>query len=171
MPKRPIAYRQQWDALVEEAAALAAASPAPGLPLDHPAVERYEAQVTVTAVSQELVAHGVWESTARDMDDVLLLAELVWTFFWGGGSFPELPADIDDRGQREVAVAYLVRGVFTASQAQAGTADGEKRNAAALRRLVPQAAGIVGGVPAGRAADLPRSREPRGSVVRIGDRI
>jgi hypothetical protein len=51
---------------------------------------------------------------------VLLLAEIAWDYAWGlagTAPFPTLPADIEGREQREVAVAYLVRGVFTVSQA------------------------------------------------------
>jgi hypothetical protein len=78
------------------------------------------------AVEKDLLASAAWVGPVHDLADVLLLAEIVWDLFWGLGTFPDLPADIDDRDQRQVSVAYLVRGVFTASQAQAGTAHGGK---------------------------------------------
>jgi hypothetical protein len=122
MPDRPSAYRGQWDALKEEAHVLATDAEAlRGLPPDDPRVQEQEARVAALVVSQDAVAHGAWESTARDLADVLLLAEIAWSYQWGLGTFPELPADIEDRAQTEVAVAYLVKGVFDAySQAQAG---------------------------------------------------
>jgi hypothetical protein len=128
MPDRPSAYRAQWDALKEEGQVLAADAEAlRGLPADDARVQEQEARVAALVVSQDAVAHGAWEATARDLADVLLLAEIVWGYFWGLGTFPELPADIEDRAQREVAVAYLVKGVFdTYSQVQAAAAEGGK---------------------------------------------
>lgn len=128
MAKRPSDYRAAWDALKEEAAALAAhGSTLQGLPPDHPSIEEQEAGVAVLAAKQDAVAHEVWLTTAGDLADLLLLAEVVWTYFWGLGTFPQLPADIEDKDQREVAVAYLVRGVWDAqSQAQAAGAGGGK---------------------------------------------
>lgn len=67
-------------------------------------------------VSQDAVAHGCWEATARDLGDVLLLAGIAWTYWYGVGVFPALPVDIDCRDQKEVAIAYLIRGVFDATQ-------------------------------------------------------
>jgi hypothetical protein len=53
---------------------------------------------------------------------VLLLAEIAHDLFWPGfGAFPETPADIAN--ECNAAVAYLVRGVFTASQAIAERRD------------------------------------------------
>ncbi|HEY1243486.1 MAG TPA: hypothetical protein VGF29_01515 [Hyphomicrobiaceae bacterium] len=125
MPKRPSAYRGQWDALKEEAEVLAADAEAlRGLPAGHPKVEEQEARVAALCVSKDAVAHGAWETTARDTADVLLLAEIAWDLFWGLGTFPELPKDIDDRDQKEVAVAYLVRGVFDAAIAHQGHTGG-----------------------------------------------
>jgi hypothetical protein len=117
--KRPSDYRTQWDALQQEAVALVGGGkPRHGL-APSPKVEEHEARVAALGVSKDAVAYAVWETTARDVADVLLLAEIVWDLHWGVGFFPALPADIEDRGQREVAVAYLVRGVFDVSQAQA----------------------------------------------------
>jgi hypothetical protein len=116
--------RPEWEALKQDAAAMAADGEAlRGLPSDDPKVEAHEARVGMLAVQKDLLASAAWVGDACDLADVLLLAEITWDLFWGIGTFPELPADIDDRDQREVAVAYLVRGVFTASQAQGGTAD------------------------------------------------
>jgi hypothetical protein len=116
--KRPSDYRAQWGALQREAAALAAEGKARHGLSPNPKVEEQAARAAALAVSKDAVAHGAWEATARDLADVLLLAEIAWDLFWPGvGAFPTLPADIEDRDQREVAVAYLVCGVFTASNA------------------------------------------------------
>jgi hypothetical protein len=113
MAKRPSELRAEWDALQAEAAALAAEPMAePG-----PKAEAKEARVAMLVAKKELLATAAWVGDACDLADVLLLAEIAWDLHWGVGTFPQLPADIDDRDQREVAVAYLVRGVFTASQA------------------------------------------------------
>ena len=113
MAKRPSELRAEWDALQSEAAALEAEPIAePG-----PAAEAKEARAAMLAAKKDLLATAAWVGEARDLADVLLLAELAWDLWWGVGSFPQLPAGIDDRELREVAVAYLVRGVFTASQA------------------------------------------------------
>jgi hypothetical protein len=40
--------------------------------------------------------------------------------FWGVGTFPDLPADIEDQDQRQVAVAYLIRGVSAAAKIAGG---------------------------------------------------
>jgi hypothetical protein len=117
--KRPSDFRAQWDALQSESAALAAEGKVLRGLAPSPKVEEREARAAALAVSQDAVAHAAWETTARDLADALLLAEIAWSYHWGLGTFPELPADIEDRGQREVAVAYLVRGVFTASKAVA----------------------------------------------------
>jgi hypothetical protein len=47
--------------------------------------------------------------------------EIVWDYQWslsGIATFPTLPDDIEDRAEEEVALAYLVRGVFNATIAQ-----------------------------------------------------
>jgi hypothetical protein len=118
MPKRPSAYRGQWDALKEEVEVLAAdGETLRGLPADDPKVEAHEARAAALGVSKDAVAFGAWETTAQDLADAVLLAEIAWDLWWGLGTFPQLPADIDDRDQKEVAVAYLVRGVFDAGKA------------------------------------------------------
>jgi hypothetical protein len=121
MPKRPSDFRAQWDALKLEAAVLQGQTTR-GLPPDAPKVQVQEAAIAALNASKDAVAHGAWMTTPRDLDDLALLAEIVFDYFWDIATFPQLPADIDDRDQREVAVAYLVRGVFTASQT---IADGE----------------------------------------------
>jgi hypothetical protein len=127
MPKRPSELRPEWEALKHDAAALAAEGEAQrGLPADDPQVEAQEARVAALALQKDMLAAAAWLGDASDLADVLLLAEIVWDLFWGLGTFPQLPADLEDRDQREVAVAYLVRGVFTASQAQAGAGGGGK---------------------------------------------
>jgi hypothetical protein len=123
MAKRPAELRAEWDALKQEAAALAVgAASRHGLPADHPDVEAHERRIAMLAVQKDKLAAAAWLGTARDVVDVLLLAEIVWDLFWGLGTFPQLPADIENRDQREVAVAYLIRGVWEAySQAQAAS--------------------------------------------------
>jgi hypothetical protein len=119
MAKRPSELRPEWEALKQDAATLAAEGAAlRGLPPDDPKVEAQEARVAALALQKDLLAAAAWLGDARDLADVLLLAEITWALFWGLGTFPQLPADIEDRDQREVAVAYLVRGVFDATQAQ-----------------------------------------------------
>jgi hypothetical protein len=126
MTKRPSQLRPEWEALKHDAAALAAEGEAQrGLPADDSKVEALEARVAALSLQKDLLAAAAWLGDVRDLADVLLLAEVVWDLWWGLGAFPQLPADIEDRDQREVAVAYLVRGVFDASQAQSST-DGGK---------------------------------------------
>jgi len=116
MAKRPSDLRAEWEALQQEAAALAAESRAlRDLPPDDPKVATQEAGAAMMAAKKELLATAAWVGDARDLADVLLLAEIAWDLNWGVGTFPQLPADIDDRSPDEIAVAYLVRGVFTAS--------------------------------------------------------
>jgi hypothetical protein len=126
--KRPSDYRAQWDALQQESAALAAQGKAQrGLRPGNPKVEEQEARLAALDVSKDAIAHAVWETTASDLADVLLLAEIVWDFHWGlagVATFPALPPDIDDRPQAEVAVAYLLRGLVDAGQAHAGAEGG-----------------------------------------------
>jgi hypothetical protein len=125
--KRPSDWRAQWDLLQVESVTLAAEAKAlQGLPADDPRVEAQEGALAALDVKKDAIAHAAWLTTARDQADVLLLAEIAWDYAWGlagVATFPALPPDIDDRLQREVAIAYLVRGVFTASQA---TADGDR---------------------------------------------
>jgi hypothetical protein len=125
MSKHPSELRPEWEALNQEAAALVAEGETlRGLSADHPKVKDHEARFSMLAAQKDFLSSAAWVGTVVDLADVLLLAEIAWDLHWGVGTFPQLPADIDDRCQREVAVAYLVRGVFTASQAQAGTVQG-----------------------------------------------
>jgi hypothetical protein len=125
MTRRPFELRPEWEALQQEAAALAAEGEAQrGLPADDPKVEAHEAKAAALVLQKDMLAAAAWLSDARDLGDVRLLAELVWDLYWGLGTFPDLPPDIEDRGQREVAVAHLVRGVFDAHRAKAVTTDG-----------------------------------------------
>jgi hypothetical protein len=124
MPKRPSDFRAQWDALQRESVTLAAEAKAlRDLPADHPKVEAQGAALAALHVSKDAVAHGAWLTTAGDLADVLLLAEIVWDLRWGlagVAAFPTPPPDIEDRSVEEIAVAYLVRGVFDASKVIAG---------------------------------------------------
>jgi hypothetical protein len=86
--RRPSHFCGQWETLKQEAVTLAAVGKAQGgLPVGHPKVEEQEALVAALCVSQDAVAHAAWETTARDLADVLLLAEIVWTYHWGLGTF------------------------------------------------------------------------------------
>jgi len=108
--KRPSDYRAQWDALKREAVAFHGQA-STGLPPGHPKMQEREAAVAALNASKDAIAHGGWLATARDLADLTLLAEVVFDYFWDIATFPDLPADIEDRKQREVAIAYLVRGI------------------------------------------------------------
>ena len=114
--KRPSDFRDEWEALKSKAAALQAHSTG-DLPPGHPEVEAQEAAVAALNAEKDGVAHRAWLTTARDLDDLALLAEVAFDYFWDIATFPQYPADIDDREDKEVAVAYLVRGVFAVRQA------------------------------------------------------
>jgi hypothetical protein len=135
MIKRPSELRAEWNALKEEAAVLAAEGTAQrDLPADDPKVEGLEAGVAALALQKDLLAAAAWLGDARDLEDVLLLADVCWDFWFGLGTFPQLPADIDDRDQRQVALAYLLRGVFGASQVQSGAEEAPRRDWLTLLR-------------------------------------
>lgn len=119
MSKRPSELRPEWDALQQEAAGLEAEPMAPS----GPEREAQEARLAMLVLKQEILAAAAWLGEARDFADVLLLAEIAWDLF-DLGTFPNLPPEIEDADQRHLAIAYLCRGVFTASQAQAGTNGG-----------------------------------------------
>ena len=117
MTKRPSEFRDAWEAIKLQAVLLQADDTTRGLPADDPKVLEHEAVVAALNASKDAVAHEAWMTTARDVVDLALLAELVFDCFWDIATFPQLPADIEDRDQQEVAVAYLVRGVLAVSQA------------------------------------------------------
>jgi hypothetical protein len=125
MPKRPSDFRDAWEALKLEATLLEADDTTQGLPHDHPKVLEKEARVAGLNASKDAVAHEAWLTTARDLADLALLAEIVWDQHWDIATFPDLPADIDDRDPREIADAYLVRGVFDAGIAQGHIGGGQ----------------------------------------------
>ena len=114
--KRPSDFRGEWEALKLKAAALEAHSTR-DLPPEHPKVQEHETTIAVMNASKDAVAHGAWLATARDLDDLVLLAEIVFDQFWDIARFPQFPTDIEGRDEQEVAVVYLVRGVFAVSQA------------------------------------------------------
>lgn len=114
--KRPSDFRAEWEALKAEAVALEAHSTG-DLPPDHLKVQEHEAAIAALNASKDGVAHAAWLTTAQDLDDLALLAEIVFDQFWDIATFPQLPADIEGREDKEVAVAYLVRGVFAVHQA------------------------------------------------------
>jgi hypothetical protein len=118
--KRPSDLRGQWDALKHEAVVLQAECTG-GLSPGHPKVQEREAAIASLNARKDAVAHGAWMSTARDLTDLTLLAEVVFDYLWDIATFPQLPADIEDRDQQQIAVAYLVRGVLVVSQAMAET--------------------------------------------------
>ena len=126
MAKRPSELRPEWDSLKREAAALQADTTTRGLSPRHPKVQEHEAAIATLNASKDAVAHRAWLTTACDLADVALLAEVVFDYFFDIATFTHLPADIEDRDQLQVAVAYLIRGIFTASQAQAVATEGGK---------------------------------------------
>ena len=69
------------------------------------------------------MAHRAWLTTARDLEDLALLAEVVFDQFWDIATFPLFPADIDDRDDQQVSVAYLVRGIADVARAQPGSGE------------------------------------------------
>jgi hypothetical protein len=109
--KRPSDWRAQWDALKREAVHLEGQA-TEGLKPGHPKVVELEAAIAALNASKADVAHAIWLTTARDLDDLQLLAEIVFDQWWDIATFPQYPAGIDDRADQEVALAYLVRGVF-----------------------------------------------------------
>jgi hypothetical protein len=125
MAKRPSELRSEWEALKQESVAQAAEAKAlRGLPSTDPKVMAEEAAAAMLGVKKELLATAAWVADARDLADVLLLAEIAWSLNGGVGTFPQLPADIDDCGPDELSIAYLLKGIFDASQAQ-GISEGE----------------------------------------------
>jgi hypothetical protein len=108
--KKPSDFRAEWDTLKREAVV---GQTTPGLPVHDSNVKALEAAIAGLNASKDAVAHGAWLTTARDLADLALLAEVVFDYFWDIATFPQF----DDRDQREVAVAYLVRGVFDAGKA------------------------------------------------------
>jgi hypothetical protein len=136
--KRPSDYRAQWDALQGESTALAAEAKAlRGLPAHDPKVQAQEAALAALDVSKDAVAHGVWLTTAQDLGDLLLLAEIAWEYAWGlagTAPFPTLPAGIEEREQEEIAVAYLIRGVVAVAAALAVSPPPARREPAGQRQ-------------------------------------
>ncbi len=120
LEKKPSDFRDQWDALKHEAVVLQAQRTR-GLPPGHPKVQEQEAAIAALNARKDAVAHGTWMSTARDLADLGLLAEVVFAYLWDIATFPQLPADIEDCDQQQIAVAYLVRGVLAVSHAMAET--------------------------------------------------
>jgi hypothetical protein len=115
--KRPSDWRDQWDLLQRESVTLAAEGKAlRGLPADDPRVEAQEGALAALHVKKEAIAH------ARDLADVLLLAEIVWDHWGlaGVATFPTPPPEIEDFAEKEVAVAYLVRAIADVARAQLG---------------------------------------------------
>jgi hypothetical protein len=114
-------YRAQWDALKQEAVALQGQT-TKGLPPGHPKVQEQEAAIAALDASKDAIAHGVWMTVPRDLADLALLAEVVFDYFWDIATYPDLPADIEDREQREVATAYLIRGIAHVAGTEAAVA-------------------------------------------------
>src|SRR5262245_7613679 len=119
--KKPSDFRGEWEALKARAADLQGQTTR-GLPPGDPTVQAQEAAIAALNAEKDAVAHGAWLTTARDVADLALLSEIVFDYFWDIATFPVFPADIEDRDQQEVAVAYLVRGIADVAQAQPGAA-------------------------------------------------
>jgi hypothetical protein len=120
MAKRPSELRPEWEALKQESIAQAAEARAlRGLPSTDPKVMAEEAAAAMLGVKKELLATAAWVADAHDLADLLLLAEIAWDLNGYASTFPQLPADIDDCGPDELSIAYLLKGIFDACQAQA----------------------------------------------------
>src|SRR5262245_52279771 len=70
--------RDRWDALRRECAELEANKSTRGLPHDDPKVLAHEAEVAASIVRRGALADDAWALPARDMADLLLLAEIAY---------------------------------------------------------------------------------------------
>jgi hypothetical protein len=114
--------RDRWDALRREHGDLEADdNRTKGLPHDDPRVLDEEARVAALTVQKDAVADAAWGLPARDMADLLLLAEIAYDLFWGDiRLFPEVVPEIEPTDDRSaIAVAYLVRGIADVAAAPA----------------------------------------------------
>jgi len=121
MPENKIGdLRERWDALRREREDREADdNSTKGLPHDDPRVRDQEARVTAWIVCAEAVAHAAWALPARDLADLMLLAEITYELFWDISLFPEVVPEIEATDDRqEIAVAYLCRGIADAAAAQ-----------------------------------------------------
>ena len=116
--KRPSDYPRRVGGPEAQGGSPCRPTPASDLPPDHPKVRgargRHRGARTPRRTpwhtgrgSPRPVTWPTWRCSPR------------WSsiYFFDIATFPQFPADIDDRDEQQVAVAYLVRGVFAVSQA------------------------------------------------------
>jgi hypothetical protein len=117
MPDKISDLRDRWEALLREDATLDSVD---GLPADDPRVFDQEARVAALTMRRDAVADDAWALPARDMADLLLLAEIVYELSWDISLFPEVVPEIETSDDRQaIAVAYLCRGIADAAEAHA----------------------------------------------------
>ena len=100
--KKPSDLREQWDALRRawEAPWQNEANSTSGLQADDPRFLDYEARLAASDTLKLEAAETVWETRARDLADLLLLAEIAYDHVLRPRrSFPSLPAE-GERGER-----------------------------------------------------------------------
>ena len=121
MPEnKPTDFRAQWDELRRAWEALENDRSTASLRPGDPRVIDHEAQLAASNTLKWEAAEAAWATRARDLADLLLLAEIAYDRFFDLRSFPSLPAGVEDGDNPdESAVAYLVRGIADVAQAQA----------------------------------------------------
>ena len=116
--KKPTDFRARWDDLRRECEALENDNSRTGLPHDDPRVIEHEAQIAANNTLRWEAAEAAWATPARDLPDLLLLAEIAYDQFFDLRAFPALPAEDGDNHQK-IAVACLIRGIADVARAQA----------------------------------------------------
>jgi hypothetical protein len=130
LPK-PSSYRERWEAIEAQFDTMTEKG------------EAQEQRVAILCDQFDEVTREVWKLTARDLDDILFLAESAYHYLGiAEGVFPMLPADMEQRSVDEVAVASLLRGVAAVTEPGVGlraidtTDDRITRAAAAVHQLI-----------------------------------
>jgi hypothetical protein len=121
MPEHKISdLRERWDALRREHEDLEADDSTEGLLHYDPRVLAKEAAVAVFNAHREALADAAWALPARDLPDLLLLAEIVYDLHWDVRVFPEVLPEIEATDDRQLmAVAYLCRRIADVAAAPA----------------------------------------------------
>ena len=102
--KKPTDFRARWDDLRRECEALENDNSTKGLGPDDPRVLDQEAQIAANNTLRWEAAEAAWATRARDLADLLLLAEIAYDQFFDLRAFPSLPAEDqrqppEDRGR------------------------------------------------------------------------
>ena len=115
--KKSSDYRMQWDALRREREALENDHSRTGLQYDHPRVLAHEAALAENDALMWDLTETIWATRADGPADLLLLAEVAYDQFFDIRSFPSVPADCFEDGDRqEIVVALVVRGIVEAAR-------------------------------------------------------